>query len=67
MITIPKGTLFGVKKITSDPCLERRLRIRAQWDLSSQTYNGQATTGQGEGVGCGLGLKYALIVAVVVS
>ena len=49
------------------PCLERRLRIRAQLDLSSRTYNGRATTGRGEGVGCGLALKYALIVAAVVS
>ena len=28
---------------------------------------GRAATSQGEGVGCGLGLKYALIVAAIVS
>ena len=49
------------------PCLERCLWIRVQRDLSNRTYNGQATTGRGEDVGCGLGLKYALIVAAVVS
>ena len=34
-------------------------------DLSGQSYNDRAATGQGEGVGCGLGLNYALIVAAV--
>ena len=35
--------------------------------VSSQSYNSQAATGLGEGVGCRLDLKYALIIAAIVS
>ena len=48
-------------------CLERHLRIRAQLRPFHRIYNSRATTGRDEGVGCRLGLKYALIVAAVVS
>ena len=65
IITIRKGTLFGAKKIFRT--LRGTFELQRNWDLSNRTYNGQATTGQGEGVGCGLGLKYALILAAVVS
>ena len=49
------------------PCLERRLRIRAQLrpflsDLQRPSYNRSTWS-----VGCGLALKYVLIVAAVVS
>ena len=49
------------------PCLERHLRIRAQLRPFQSDLIGRATTGRGEGVGCRLGLRYALIVAAVVS
>ena len=43
-----------------------------QWTCEVRTFSvgittGQAATGRGEGIGCGLGLKYALIVAAIVS
>ena len=71
MIMIHEGALFGVKKNyfgpLETPCLERRLWIRVQLrpfqiNLQEASYNRP-----NEGVGCKLGLKYALIVATIVS
>ena len=71
LITIRKGALFGAKinyfGPLGAPCLKRRLRIRAQLrpflsELQQQSYNSPS-----EATGCRQGLKYALIVAAVVS